>query len=142
GASASLAPWPRSGGCARVRPRGGLAQVRPDRGVDRQDCVLVLDENAEGGILLFADWRFQHLLLGLPRLGLALLRRVLVFGFLWLFIRAQLFDPQSCLRNVHVEAVRIFLNRTPYGLPYTTRNNMENPDANYFGWRRNSVVKT
>src|SRR5713101_9191619 len=36
-------------------PRRGLAQVRLDRGVDRQDRVLVLDEIAEMRILLVAD---------------------------------------------------------------------------------------
>jgi hypothetical protein len=34
---------------------GGLAQVRLDGGVDRQDRVLVLDEIPEMGILLVAD---------------------------------------------------------------------------------------
>src|SRR5262245_66452408 len=42
------------------RARGGLAQVRLDDGVDRQDRVLVLDEIAEVGILLVADRRFQR----------------------------------------------------------------------------------
>jgi hypothetical protein len=32
--------------------------------------------------------------------------------FSWLFIRTQVFDPQSSLRNVHVEAMGIFLNCT------------------------------
>jgi hypothetical protein len=36
------------------RARGGLAQVRLDNGVDRQDRVFVLDEIAEVGILLVA----------------------------------------------------------------------------------------
>src|SRR5208282_2538282 len=40
--------------------RRGLAQVRLDRGVDRQDRVLVLDEVAEVGILLAADRRFER----------------------------------------------------------------------------------
>ena len=51
----------------------------------------------------------------------------------WLFIRTQIFDPQSSLRNVHVEALRIILDRTLCGSPYTTRINMENPHANCFG---------
>src|SRR6516164_6229568 len=38
----------------------GLAQVRLDDGVDRQDRVLVLDEIAEVGILLVADRGFQR----------------------------------------------------------------------------------
>src|SRR5215468_985454 len=42
------------------RARGGLAQVRLNRGVDRQDRVLVLDEIAEVGILLVADRSFQR----------------------------------------------------------------------------------
>src|SRR5262245_45609715 len=42
------------------RARGGLAQVRLDGGVDRQDRVLVLDEIAEVGILLVADRGFQR----------------------------------------------------------------------------------
>src|SRR5262249_4457360 len=42
------------------RARRGLAQVRLDRGVDRQDRVLVLDEIAEVGILLVADRGFQR----------------------------------------------------------------------------------
>ena len=40
--------------------RGGLAQVRLDGGVDRQDRVLVLDEVAEVRILLVADRRFER----------------------------------------------------------------------------------
>src|SRR5262245_37147805 len=36
-------------------PRGGLAQVRLNGGVDRQDRVLVLDEVAEVRILLVTD---------------------------------------------------------------------------------------
>src|SRR5262245_62246987 len=42
------------------RARGGLAQVRLNGGVDRQDRVLVLDEIAEVGILLVADRGFQR----------------------------------------------------------------------------------
>src|SRR6516162_4899991 len=42
------------------RQRGGFAQVRLDRGVDRQDRVLVLDEIAKMGILLVADGRLQR----------------------------------------------------------------------------------
>src|SRR5215467_11129233 len=42
------------------RARGGLAQVRLNGGVDRQDRVLVLDEIAEVGILLVADRSFQR----------------------------------------------------------------------------------
>src|SRR5262245_11397163 len=42
------------------RARGGLAQVRLDRGVDRQDRVLVLDEIAEVGTLLIANGGFQR----------------------------------------------------------------------------------
>src|SRR5215472_10918801 len=41
------------------RARRGLAQVRLDGGVDRQDRVLVLDEIAEVGILLVADRRLD-----------------------------------------------------------------------------------
>ena len=52
---------------------------------------------------------------------------------LWLFVRTQVFNPESSLRNVHVEALRVFLNRTFCGCPYTIRNNMENPYANCFG---------
>src|SRR5262245_32326912 len=58
---------------------------------------------------------------------------MLLFGFSWLFIRTQLFDPQNSLRNVHVEALRIIVDHTLCGSPYTTRNNMENPHANCFG---------
>src|SRR6267154_2071854 len=39
---------------------GGLAQVGLDRGVDRQDRVLVLDEIAEMRVFLVAHWRFQR----------------------------------------------------------------------------------
>src|SRR5262249_23012876 len=39
---------------------GGFAQIGLNRGVDRQDRVLVLDEIAEVGILLVADRRFQR----------------------------------------------------------------------------------
>src|SRR3984957_14806417 len=39
--------------------RGGLAQVRLDRGVDREDGVLVLDEIAEMAVLLVADGRLE-----------------------------------------------------------------------------------
>src|SRR5712692_2055158 len=42
------------------RARRGLAQVRLDGGVDRQDRVLVLDEIAEVGILLVADRGFER----------------------------------------------------------------------------------
>src|SRR5262249_33325142 len=42
------------------RARGGLTQVRLNGGVDRQDRVLILDEVAEVGILLVADWGFQR----------------------------------------------------------------------------------
>jgi hypothetical protein len=44
----------------RQNPRRGLAQVRLDRGVDRQDRVLVLDEIAELRILLVADRRSER----------------------------------------------------------------------------------
>ena len=40
--------------------RRGLAQVRLDRRVDRQDRVLVLDEIAEVRVLLVADRRFER----------------------------------------------------------------------------------
>src|SRR6266571_2015452 len=40
--------------------RRGLAQIRPDRRIDRQNSVLVLDEVAEAGTLLVADWCFQR----------------------------------------------------------------------------------
>src|SRR5437899_7771592 len=43
---------------------GGLAQIGLNRGVDRQDRVLVLDEIAEVGIFLVADRGFQRQ--GLP----------------------------------------------------------------------------
>src|SRR5579864_4881307 len=43
----------------REHARRGLAQVRLDRGVDRQHRVLVLDEIAEVGILLVADRGFE-----------------------------------------------------------------------------------
>src|SRR5438128_2216749 len=39
---------------------GGLAQIGLNRGVDRQDRVLVLDEIAEVGVLLVADRSFQR----------------------------------------------------------------------------------
>src|SRR5215471_16420650 len=39
---------------------GGFAQIGLNRGVDRQDRVLVLDEIAEVGILLVADRSFQR----------------------------------------------------------------------------------
>src|SRR6516162_78079 len=42
------------------RARGGLAQVRLDSRIDRQDRVLVFNEIAEVGILLVADRRFQR----------------------------------------------------------------------------------
>src|SRR6516165_10420954 len=42
------------------RARGGLAQVRLDSRIDRQDRVLVLDEVAEVRILLVADRGFQR----------------------------------------------------------------------------------
>src|SRR5262249_56768650 len=42
------------------RARGGLAQVRLDRGVDRQHRVLVLNEIAEVRILLVANWGFER----------------------------------------------------------------------------------
>src|SRR5258705_6974175 len=38
---------------------GGLAQIGLNRGVDRQDRVLVLDEVAKTHILLVADWRLD-----------------------------------------------------------------------------------
>src|SRR5262245_33518341 len=38
----------------------GLAQVRLDRGVDRQHRVLVLNEIAEVRILLVANWGFER----------------------------------------------------------------------------------
>src|SRR5499427_638609 len=40
--------------------RGGFAQIGLNRGVDRQDRVLVLDEIAEVGILLVADRSFER----------------------------------------------------------------------------------
>src|SRR5262245_17569440 len=40
-------------------PRRGLAQVRLDRRVNRQDRVLVLDEIAEMRVLLIADGRLE-----------------------------------------------------------------------------------
>ena len=58
---------------------------------------------------------------------------LLALVMLWLFIRTQVFNPQCSLRNVHVEALRRFLNRTLCRSPYTIRNNMENPHANCFG---------
>src|SRR5262249_44700571 len=42
------------------RARRGLAQVRLDNGIDRQDRVLVFNEIAEMGILLVADRSFQR----------------------------------------------------------------------------------
>src|SRR2546428_3797663 len=48
---------PRQG---RQDAGGGFAEIRLNRGVDRQDRVLVLDEIAEVGILLIADRGFQR----------------------------------------------------------------------------------
>src|SRR5262249_54434263 len=64
------------------RARGGLAQVRLDSGVDRQDRVLVLDEIAEVGILLVADRSFQRqrLLGDLEHLAHLLERHAALFG--------------------------------------------------------------
>src|SRR6476469_27627 len=45
---------------AREHARRGLAQVRLDRGVDREDGVLVLDEIAEVRILFVADRGFER----------------------------------------------------------------------------------
>src|SRR5262249_50078661 len=59
--------------------------------------------------------------------------------FSWLSSDRKFSNPQTSLRNVHVEALRIFPNPALCGLPYTTRNNMEHPHAN-FGGCRNSVV--
>src|SRR5438445_633743 len=44
----------------RQHAGGGFAQIGLNRGVDRQDRVLVLDEIAEVGILLVADRSFQR----------------------------------------------------------------------------------
>src|SRR5665213_1147958 len=44
-------------------PRGGFAQVGLDRGVDREDRVLVLDEIAEVRIFLVAPVSYTHLTL-------------------------------------------------------------------------------
>src|SRR4029077_17685948 len=44
----------------REYARGGIAQVRLDGGVDREDRVLVLDEIAEVGVRLVADGRFER----------------------------------------------------------------------------------
>src|SRR3972149_226400 len=41
-------------------PRGGLAQVGLNGGVDRQDGVLVLDEIAKMAVLLVPDRRFER----------------------------------------------------------------------------------
>lgn len=68
-----------------------------------------------------------------PQHGVWINRHCARVRFSWLFIRTQVFDPQSSLRNVHVEALRIFPNHTLCGFPYTTRNNVENPHANCFG---------
>src|SRR5215471_21517532 len=38
----------------------GLAQARLDGGVDRLDRILVLDQIAEVGVLLFAYWSLQR----------------------------------------------------------------------------------
>src|SRR5262244_111347 len=64
------------------RARGGLAQVRLNGGVDRQDRVLVLDEIAEVGILLVADRGFQRqrLLSDLEHLAHLLERHAELFG--------------------------------------------------------------
>src|SRR5262249_24694998 len=64
------------------RARGGLTQVRLNGGVDRQDRVLVLDEVAEVGILLVADWGFQRqrLLGDLEHLAHLLERHAELFG--------------------------------------------------------------
>ena len=40
-------------------------------------------------------------------------------------------NPQTSFRNEHVEALGIFPNRALCGSPYTTRNNMEHPHANF-----------
>src|SRR5262249_10182648 len=49
------------------RARRGLAQVGLDRGVDRLDGVMVLDEIAEAGILFITDRRLEReRLLGNP----------------------------------------------------------------------------
>src|ERR1019366_8247084 len=60
----------------------GLAQVRLDRGVDRQHRVLILDEVAEVGILLVADRRFERerLLGDLESLAHLLERHAELFG--------------------------------------------------------------
>src|SRR5438128_12562380 len=44
----------------RQHAGGGFAQIGLNRGVDRQDRVLVLDEIAEVGVLLVADRSFQR----------------------------------------------------------------------------------
>src|SRR5579862_7764511 len=41
-------------------PRCGLAQVRLDRSVDRQDSVWVLDQVAQVGVPLLADRRLKR----------------------------------------------------------------------------------
>src|SRR5262249_55967023 len=49
-----------AGGQACQDPRGGLAQVRLDRGVKREHGVLVLDEVAQVRIFLVADRRLER----------------------------------------------------------------------------------
>jgi hypothetical protein len=50
----------------RQHARGSLAQVRLDRGVDRQDCIRVLDEIAEVRIEIKFCRRAKMIVNGVP----------------------------------------------------------------------------
>jgi len=63
GVHADAEPHPQDPLLARRQrgqdPRRALAQIAEDGGIERLDCVLVLDEVAEMAVLLVADRRFQ-----------------------------------------------------------------------------------
>src|SRR5215475_1854759 len=97
------------------RARRGLAQVRLDDSVDRQDRVLVLDEIAEVGVLLVADRSFQrqrlpddlehlaHLLERHPKLLGELLGGGLVANLVEQLARGA-HDLRDCLYHMHGDA--------------------------------------
>src|SRR6516162_11670662 len=112
------------------RARRGLAQVRLDDGVDRQDRVLVLDEIAEVGILLVADRGFQRqrLFHYLEHLANLLERHAELLGKLLgrglasdlveqLARRAH--DLRDCVHHVHgdTDGARLVSNRARDRLP-------------------------
>src|SRR5262249_3021782 len=112
------------------RARRGLAQIGLNRGVDRQDRVLVLDEIAEVGILLVADRGFQRQrLLGdleplahLPERHAELLGKLLGRGLaadLVEHLARLTYDFADALHHVHGDAdgARLVGNRARDRLP-------------------------